>query len=127
MSNTANEELIQLIVNEWNTVYGDVSNGDTSREQTIQDMTTYLSAFPDINYTIDDILAEGNKTVIRCTLQATHSGMFMGVPATGKKIVVKQVEIHKIVGGKIIEAWGFSDSQGIMSQLGITPLSVSKK
>jgi predicted ester cyclase len=44
----------------------------------------------------------------------------MGIPATGKRIVVKAVEIDKIVGGKIVEAWGFSDSQGMMTQLGVT-------
>jgi predicted ester cyclase len=43
----------------------------------------------------------------------------MGIPATGKRIVVKAVEIDKIMGGKIVEAWGFSDSQGMMTQLGV--------
>jgi predicted ester cyclase len=43
----------------------------------------------------------------------------MGIPATGKRIVIKAVEIDKIVGGKIVEAWGFSDFQGMMTQLGV--------
>ena len=90
-------------------------------------MATYLSAFPDVNYSIDDILAEGDKTVIRCTLRATHKGTFMGIPATGKQIVVKGVEIDKIVGGKIVEAWGFSDSQGMMTQLGVISGAEPKK
>jgi steroid delta-isomerase-like uncharacterized protein len=138
MSIKENKELVQLIIKEWNTVngdvvrmealfdkyyapdfvYHDVSSGDTDREQTIKDMTGYLKVFPDLNYSIDDILAEGNKTAIRCTLRATHKGMFKGIPATGKKIVVQQVEIHNILGGKIVEAWGFSDSQSMMNQLG---------
>lgn len=137
MSIKENKGLIQHIINEWNTVngdvskmrslfdkyyasdfiYHDVSTGDTNREQTIQDMISYLSAFPDLNYSIDDILAEDSKTVIRCTLRASHKGTFMGIPGTGKQIVVKQVEIHKIIGGKIQEAWGFSDYQGMMNQL----------
>ena len=139
MSTEENKELVRQIIKEWNAVngdvakmrslydkyyalgfiYHDVSAGDMNREQTIQDMVTYLSAFPDINYSIDDILAEGDKTVIRCTVQATHKGTFMGIPATGKRIVVKEIEIDKIVGGKIVEAWGLSDSQGIMTQLGV--------
>ena len=146
MSAEENKELIRQVIKEWNAVngdiakmrslydkyyalgfiYHDVSAGDTNREQTIQDMVTYLSAFPDINYSIDDILAEGDKTVIRCTVQATHKGMFMGIPATGKRIVVKAIEIDKIVGGKIVEAWGFSDSQGMVTQLGVIPGAAPK-
>jgi steroid delta-isomerase-like uncharacterized protein len=139
MSTKENKELVRQIIKEWNAVkgdvakmrslydkyyapgfiYHDVSAGDMNREQTIQDMATYLSAFPDVNYTIDDILAEGDKTVIRCTIQATHKGTFMGIPATGKRIVVKGVEIDKIVGGKIVEAWGLDDSHRMMTQLGV--------
>ena len=139
MSTEENKELVCQVIKQWNAVtgdvakmhslyekyyapgfiYHDVSAGDMNREQTIQDMVTYLSAFPDINYSIDDILAEGDKTVIRCTIQATHKGTFMGIAATGKRIVVKEIEIDKIVGGKIVEAWGLSDSQGIMTQLGV--------
>ena len=146
MSARENKELVRLIIKEWNAVnrdvarmsslydkyyapgfiYHDVSTGDMNREQTIQDMVTYLSAFPDVNYSIDDILAEGDKTVIRCTIQATHKGTFMGIPATGKRIVVKAVEIDRIARGKIVEAWGFSDSLGMMTQLGIVPGTAPK-
>jgi len=140
MSTKENKELARRIIKEWNVVngdvakmralydkyyapgfiYHDVSTGDMKREQTMQDMVTYLSAFPDVNYSIDDILAEGDKVVIRCTVQATHKGAFMGIPATGKRIVFKAVEIDKIAGGKIVEAWGFSGSQSMMDQLGVT-------
>lgn len=139
MSTKENKELVRQNIKEWNVlngdvakmrslydkyyapgfIYHDVSTGDMNREQTIRDMVTYLSAFPDVNYSIDDILAEEDKTVIRCTIRATHKGTFMGIPATGKRMVVKGVEIDKIVGGKIVEAWGFSDSQGMMTQLGV--------
>ena len=146
MSTEENKELILQVIREWNAVNGDIAKmrslydkyyapgfiyhdvpiGDTNREQTIQDMVKYLSAFPDINYSIDDILAEGDKTVIRCTVQATHKGTFMGIPATGKRIVVKEIEIDKIVEGKIVEAWGLSDSQDIMTQLGVITGAKSK-
>jgi steroid delta-isomerase-like uncharacterized protein len=141
MSIEENKELIRQIIKEWNEVkgdiakmcslfdkyygpdfiYHDVSTGDTNIEHTMQDMAKYLSAFPDVNYSIDDILAEGDKIAIRCTLRSTHKGTFVGIHATEKQIEVKQVEIQKIVGGKITEAWGFSDSQGMMSQLGVIP------
>jgi predicted ester cyclase len=134
-----NKNLIRLIIKEWNEVngetarirplfdkyyklgfvYHDLTTGDTDREQTIRDMEKYLSAFPDAKYFIDEIVAEGDKTVIICTLRCTHKGMFKGIPATNKKVVVNQVEIHKIAENKIAEAWGFSDSHGMMNQLGI--------
>ena len=140
MSAKENKELVRQTIKEWNGmkgdvakmrslydkyyapgfVYHDVSTGDMRREQTIQDMAAYLSAFPDVNYSIDDILAEGDKVAIRCTVQATHKGTFMGIPATGKRIIFKAVEIDKIAGGKIVETWGFSGSQSMMDQLGVT-------
>ncbi len=134
-----NKELVRQTIKAWNAVdgdpsrirslfdkyyapgfvYHDVSTGDTDREQTIRDMVTYLSAFPDVSYIIDDIVAEGDKTVVRCTLRATHKGQFRGIPATGRRIELGQVEIHRIMGGKIAEAWGFSDARRMMTQLGI--------
>jgi steroid delta-isomerase-like uncharacterized protein len=147
MSAKENKQLIRQTIEAWNAVngdvgkmrslfdkhyapgfiYHDVSTGDTNREQTIRDMVTYLSAFPDVNYSIDDILAEGDRTAIRCTLRATHKGTFKGIPATGKRIEVGQVEIHRIVGGKIAEAWGFSDSQSMMTQLGVIAGAAPRK
>jgi len=140
MSTKENKRLVHQAIKEWNVlngdeakmrslydkyyapgfIYHDVSRGDMNREQTVRDMVRYLSAFPDLYYSIDDILAEGDKTVIRCTIQATHKGTFMGIPATGKRIVIKGVEIDKIAGGKIVEAWGLDDSHRMMAQLGVT-------
>ena len=146
MSTKENKELVRQAMKEWNGVkgdvakmrslydkyyapdfiYHDVSGGDMNREEAIQNNVTGVSAFPDVNYSIDDILAEGDKTVIRFTMQASHKGTFMGVPATGKQIVVKGVEIDKIVGGKIVETWDFLDSLGMMTQLGVIPGAAPK-
>jgi len=146
MSTKGNKELIRQVIKDRNEFAGDAAKvrswcekycapgyihhnlvrGDLNREQMMQYFVTLMSAFPDFNKSIDDMVAEGDKTVIRCTVQATHKGTFMGIPATGKRIVVKAVEIDKIVGGKIIEAWGFSDSQGMMNQLGVVPGAASK-
>jgi len=146
MSTKEDKELVRQAMKEWNGVkgdvakmrslydkyyapdfiYHDVSGGDMNREEAIQNNVTGVSAFPDVNYSIDDILAEGDKTVIRFTMQASHKGTFMGVPATGKQIVVKGVEIDKIVGGKIVETWDFLDSLGMMTQLGVIPGAAPK-
>ncbi|MGA2877102.1 MAG: ester cyclase [Nitrososphaerales archaeon] len=58
-------------------------SGDTNVEQQIRLMSEY-SGFPDLNFFINDIMAEGNKVVLRYTMQFTHNKMFKGIPATGK-------------------------------------------
>jgi len=103
-----------------------LSRGDMNLEQTIQYLVMAVSAFPDLNVDIDDILAEGDKVVTRYTLKGTHKGTFMGIPATGKQIVTKAVEIDKIVKGKIVERWDFSDNLGMMTQLGAIPSTAPK-
>lgn len=64
-----------------------------------------LSAFPDTQLTIEDIIAEGNKVVIRSTWTGTHQGEFMGIPATGKQVSTTAINIYRIENGKLVEEW----------------------
>lgn len=85
-------------------------------------MSTMLrSAYPDFKATIDDILAEGDKVVVRMTWSGTHQGEFMGIPATGKSVSIGVIDIIRIAGGKLVEHWGQMDSMGMMQQLGAIP------
>lgn len=86
-------------------------------------LTTVLrSAFPDFKATIEDILAEGDKVVIRMTWTGTHTGgEFMGIPATGKSISIGVIDIIRISGGKAVEHWGQMDSMLMMQELGAIP------
>lgn len=79
------------------------------------------SAFPDFKATIDDIVAEGDKVVVRQTWSGTHKGEFMGIPPTGKSVSFGVIDIIRIAGGKFVEHWGVMDSMGMMQQLGATP------
>jgi steroid delta-isomerase-like uncharacterized protein len=146
MSIKENKDLIHQAFEEWNVVNGDIakmrslyekyygadfiyhnmSGGDMSREKAMQENAASIASFPDIKYSIDDIIAEGEKTAIRFTMQATHKGPFMGIPATGKLVVVKGVEVDKIVDGKIVETWDFLDTLGMITQLGIIPGTATK-
>jgi steroid delta-isomerase-like uncharacterized protein len=88
-------------------------------------MTTMLrSAFPDFKATIDDVLAEGDKVVIRMTWSGTHKGEFMGIPATGKRVSFGVIDIIRIANGKVVEHWGQMDSMSLMQQLGAIPAPV---
>ena len=79
------------------------------------------SAFPDIQFTIEDMVAEGDKVVYRYSARATHKGAFMGIAGTGKRVTVEGVVISRIVGGKFHEDWENMDMLGLMQQLGVVP------
>jgi predicted ester cyclase len=83
-----------------------------------QYQSVFYSAFPDNHATIDDLLVEGDKAVIRYTLTGTHKGEFMGIPPTNKNVTMWIIEVDRFAGGKIVEGWSRYDSLGIMLQLG---------
>jgi steroid delta-isomerase-like uncharacterized protein len=105
----------------------DLARGDMNREQRIQIMISLLPALPDLTFSIDDMVAEGDKVVARYTMKATHKGTMMGIPASGKQFAVKGIDINRIVRGKVAEVWSLSDSLGVMTQLGAIPSAASKK
>ncbi len=80
-----------------------------------------FSAFTNIHVTIDDMVAEEDKIVVRVTANAIHTGEFMGTPATGKRISIMEIRIYRIAGGKIVEHWGLMDTASLMQQLGNAP------
>ena len=80
---------------------------------------TLRAAFPDFTLVADDVIAEGDKVVMRWSGNGTHSGEFMGVPATGKVVNFTGISIDRIDGGKIVEHWEQFDAMGMMQQLGV--------
>jgi predicted ester cyclase len=81
----------------------------------------FYTAFPDMHYTVEDLIAEGDKVVCRWTVRATHQGEFMGVPATGKVVTWTGISITRFAGGKDVEDWESFDMLGLMQQLGAIP------
>ncbi len=78
-----------------------------------------LVAFPDVKFTVEDQIAEGDKVVTRVSFTATHKGEFRGIAPTGKKVKVTGVIIFKITNGKIAETWAEMDALSWMQQLGV--------
>ena len=78
-------------------------------------------AFPDVSFTVEDMIAEGDKVVDRMTWQATHQGPFMGIPPTGNRLTVTEIHINRIAEGRIVERWAQPDLLGLMQQLGAVP------
>lgn len=82
-------------------------------------VTVFRNAFPDVHFTIDDQIAEGDQVVTRWTADGTHQGELTGIPATNKTSTVTGIAIDRIINGKIAESWGIFDQFGMLQQLGI--------
>lgn len=93
-----------------------------NREVYKKKVKSYYVGFPDFKCTIDDMVAEGDKVVIRWTGVGTHKGEFWGVAPTGKKVKMKGASIIRIEEGKMVEEWGYMDVLDVMKQLGITTI-----
>jgi steroid delta-isomerase-like uncharacterized protein len=93
----------------------------TGPEGQKQLVTVYRNAFPDVHFTVDEQIAEGDKVVTRWTGRGTHKGELLGIPATGKSSTVTGIAVDWIVNGKIAESWGIFDQFGMMQQLGVIP------
>ena len=78
----------------------------------------YRAAFPDLHITIEQQIAEGDLVVDRWTGTGTHQAELMGIAATGKKVTLSGISIHRIVGGKITETWNNYDALSLLEQLG---------
>ena len=94
----------------------------TGPEGTKQLVTVYRNAFPDVHFTIDEQIAEGDKVVTRWTAHGTHQGELAGIPATGNLSTVTGIAVDHIVNGKIAESWGIFDQFLMMQQLGVIPV-----
>ena len=81
----------------------------------------FYTAFPDMQYTIEDMIAEGDKVAIRWTLTGTHKGELMGVSPIGVQVTFRGNTIVRLDGGRYVELWSSFDSRVIWLQLGVTP------
>jgi len=90
-------------------------------EELKQLFTTTFTAFPDFHVTIEDMIAEGDKVVVRVTETGTHKGEYQGMAPTGKRFTVSAISINRVEGGKSLETWQEADHLSLMQQLGVIP------
>lgn len=86
-----------------------------------QSYAPFTTAFPDVQTTIDDLIAEGDQVVARLTTRGTHRGAFQGLPATGRQVAFTSIAIWRIVSDRIVEHWIILDALGLLQQLGAVP------
>ena len=94
------------------------STAPLPREGFQQRLARFHAAFPDVQRTIEDMVAAGDRVVVRVTLRATHQGTFRGMAPTGKRVTVSLIEILRIEGDTIVESWGGLDLGDLLQQLG---------
>jgi steroid delta-isomerase-like uncharacterized protein len=84
-------------------------------------VSIYRTAFPDIQDTVGDIVAEGDKVVVRWMSHGTHEGEFMGIAPTGRHVTFTGMRLFRISEKKIAESWVNIDERGLQEQLGTAP------
>ena len=112
----------KAIVSRW--VEGGWNNGDLSLvDEFYADYTFHSPGMPDMHGTeaLEDMLAEGDRVAWRATTRGTHRGELMGIPPTGKPIVVSSSIVSRFENGKWAEDWVLIDMLGMLQQLGVIP------
>jgi steroid delta-isomerase-like uncharacterized protein len=79
-------------------------------------------AFPDFQFTIEDLVAEGDRVAARVTASGTHCGEMMGLAPTGKHVRTSGIEVFRLEGGKLAEHWATFDALGMLQQIGMVPM-----
>lgn len=82
-----------------------------------QGMAMTRTAFPDLQVTLEDLIAKGDKVWAYIVMRGTHKGDFMGMKPTGKEIEINGIDIFRFVNGKVVEHWGMKDGLAMMQQL----------
>lgn len=93
----------------------------SSVEGMLQALPAFRAAFPDMRVTLGELTAEGDKVAYRLTVTGTHTGEFMGIPATGKRINITETHVDQIADGKLVRHDGDWDQMGMLQQLGVIP------
>ena len=84
-------------------------------------VTGWIASFPDLHFSIEQMLSEGDRVAMQMLMEGTHQGTWMGIPASGKKMQIRMFTVHRVVQGKIVEDWVQVESLGLFQQLGVVP------
>jgi len=131
-----NKDIIRRYFDEWGN-HGDTKAADEliatgvtlrsppavlhSLEEYKKGMAAFHTAFPDLHFTVEDVIAEGDKVVVHWSLRATQLGDYQGRPATGKTVSVSGMSLFRLADGKIQEITVSMDRLGQWQQLGWLP------
>ena len=81
-----------------------------------------LPGIPDLALPVEDVIAEGDKVLVRLRVRGTHGGELMGIPATGRTIDIGVLDLFQFRGEQLVEHWALLDNLGLLRQLGVTAI-----
>lgn len=84
-------------------------------------VVSWTASFPDLHFSIEQVLAEGDRVVMQLLMEGTHQGVWLGIPGSGKKMQIRMFTVHRVGQGKIVEDRVLVDSFGVFQQLGVVP------
>jgi steroid delta-isomerase-like uncharacterized protein len=90
-----------------------------SAESVKREAAAWLTGFPDLDFVLEQMIAAGDRVVSHCTMRGTHTGVWMGIAPTGRKVSIPIFTIHRIADGKIAEDWVLVGSLMLFQQLGL--------
>ena len=99
----------------------EVVNRYVADEELKHHIDLYEAAFPHYQLLAEDMIAEGDKVVVRSTFRGTHNGDLMGIPPSGKQVTMPVMLIYRIADDKIVQHWMQADALGLLQQLGVIP------
>ena len=112
-------ELINDFMSEDFVEHESLAGFEPTREGVAQFFQMFRQGFPDLKFTIDFSFVKDDRVVSYITITGTHKGEFMGMPATGKEINIKAIDIVRVKDGHAVEHWGLTDNMTMMGQLGM--------
>ncbi len=95
--------------------------GDLTKESLSGLIEGFSTAYPDMSHTLSEQSAEGSTVTTPLTFNGTHQGELMGIPASGKSVEMRAINIHEVVDGKITSGETVPDMMGMMQQIGAIP------
>jgi steroid delta-isomerase-like uncharacterized protein len=94
---------------------------DDGREANRQFWTGFFAALPDLTATMEDLVVSGDRVVGRFVYRGTHSGEFMGIPATGRRVEMRSIDIWRVADGMFVEHWDELNTLQLLQQMGALP------
>ncbi|MCC7439656.1 MAG: ester cyclase [Armatimonadetes bacterium] len=117
-NNNRNAEIVaDIFASNWSDGNPTFPDQPTGIDGAMYYVNAYRSVFPDIHFTITHIIAQEDHVCFRFVADANHKGELMGIAATGKKVKISGIVIHRIENGKFAESWNEIDLLGVKEQL----------
>src|ERR1700739_3408612 len=91
---------------------------DDGREANRQFWTGFFTALPDLTATMEDLVVSGDRVVVRFVYRGTHRGEFMGIPASGRPVEMRSIDIWRVADGMFVEHWDELNSLQFVQQMG---------